>query len=344
MARRATVLLPLLLAALTACSGQKASVVPKVGFIVANSQLNFATEMANGFRAGVQDVGGVEDVVDGPPIVDGPRQLQMFEQMKQDAADGISVFTLSPDLFAGPLAEAAADGIPIIAVDNQPPPSSNITLFVGNDNYQLGQMLADEIVAQVPASAKGKIVLGNNSPGVPVLDQRAKGIRDRLQSKLPNVTVSGPFDTKQDVMANLAAWRTLVRANPGALAFLGTGDADGWNLAQIRRSTRAKWLAGAFDLDPKALAAVKDGDLVLVSPEHYIKGDIAGRLQAQHAKDGTPLPAGWIYTPGLAVTKANVDSVTARQKSLEARRAYFTPLVTRILADPSSLRPLDQAR
>jgi len=345
MGRRVFLLTAAAVAALAACSGGGAeSETPKVGFVVANSRLNFATEMSDGFRTGVQQVGGVEEVVTGPPIVDGPKQLQMFEELANETQDGISVFTLSPDLFAAPLAEAVEEGIPVIAVDNQPPPSSNVTLFVGNDNYELGQMLADEVIAELPAGAKGKIVVGNNSPGVPVLDQRAKGIRDRLRTKLPGVSVVGPYDTKQDVAANLVAWRTLARANPNALAFLGTGDADGWNLAQLRRETRGKWFAGAFDLDPKALQAVKDGDLVLVSPEHFVKGAIAGRLQAQHAKDGTPLPAGWIYTPGLAVTKANVDSIMARQASLEAKEDYFIPLVGKILGDPSHLRPLDQAR
>ena len=154
------------------------------------------------------------------------------------------------------------------------------------------------------------------------------------------MTSFGPLDTKQEVAANQAAWRTLVKVNPHALAFIGTGDADGWNLAKIRRSTKGKWRAGAFDLDPKSLKAVKDGDLVLVSPEHFLKGAVAGRLQAQHAKDGKPLPKGWIYTPGLAVNRDNIDEVTARQTSPETKAAALSPEIDKIIADSAHPRPL----
>jgi ribose transport system substrate-binding protein len=80
-----------------------------------------------------------------------------------------------------------------------------------------------------------------------------------------------------------------------------------------------------------------------MSPEHFVKGCLAGRLQAKHAKSGKPLPEGWLYTPGLAVNEANIDAVIARQASSEAREAYFAPQIDKILGDKSYLRPLDQA-
>lgn len=333
----------LLALGLTACaSGQGgADGRPRaVAFVVANTELNFSKEMAEGFRSGVAQVGGVRQEVVGPPIVDGVKQLQMFQSLTKSTKGGISVCTLSPEIFASPLADAVHSGIPVIAVDSPPLPSSNVSLFVGNDNYELGKLLADQVIAELPADATGRIVIGTSSPGVPVLDRRARGIRDEIKAKLPGVTTFGPLDTKQEVVANLAAWRTLVKVNPKALAFIGTGDADGWNLAQIRRSTKGKWLAGAFDLDLKSMTAVRAGDLVLVSPEHFIKGAVAGRLQAQHAKDGKPLPKGWIYTPGLAVNRGNIDAVLARQATPAAEAAALNAQIDKVLGDASSLRPL----
>jgi ribose transport system substrate-binding protein len=343
-ARRTAVLTVVLVAAVTACSSAaKPRAHPRVGFVVANAQLNFATEMADGFRAGVGQVGRVEQTVVGPPIVDGPHQVQMFQEMAKETWDGIGVFTLSPELFAAPMAEAVRRGIPMVAVDNPPPPASGVTLFVGNDNYRLGRSLGEEIAGGLPAGATGKVIIGTAAPGVRVLDRRADGVRDELRERFPAVTVLGPFDSKQDVAANLVAWQTLVRANPDALAFIGTGDADGWNLVSIRRSTHGTWLAGAFDLDLKALDGVKGGDLVLASPEHFVKGAVAGRLLAEHARDGRPLPEGWIYTPGLVVNRRNIDEIIARQASLDTKRAWFAPVVERILHDRSYLRPLSQA-
>jgi ribose transport system substrate-binding protein len=312
-----------------------------VSFVAANSQLDFAVEMMDGFRYGVGLVGGVAHVEVGPPTVDGPRELQLFQSAPKSAADGVSVFTLSPELFAEPMAAAVRAGIPVVAVDNPPLPGSHVPLFIGNDNYQLGQMLADQAINRLPADAAGTVVIGTTTPGVAVLDLRAKGMRDEFGKHLPRVTVIGPFDTKQDTLANLAAWRLLVQTNPHALAFLGTGDADGWNLAAIRRQTHGAWLAGAYDLDPRSLQAVKEGNLLIVSPEHFVKGALAGQLQALHARDGTPLPTGWIFTPGLDVTTANVDQIIRRQTSAPTREAWFAAPVDRMLHHLNDyLRPL----
>lgn len=329
-----------------ACSAgpSQPSAKPHVAFVVANTQLNFSREMEAGFLAGVRQVGGVQAHVTGPDIVDGPREVRMFRTAARKAPGGVSVFTLSPDLFVGPMSTASDNGLPLIAVDSPPPLSAGVSLFVGNDNNELGKLLADVVIARLPAGARGTVVIGTSGPGVPVLDNRADGIRAEFARKLPGVKVLGAFDTKQEVGANLAAWETLVTANPHALAYLGTGDADGWNLAAIRARTRATWIAGAFDLDPKALKAVKAGALLLVSPEHFVKGAVAGRLQATHAKDSTDLPRGWVYIPGLAVTPDNVDAIVARQASAATKEAALGPEIDSIIAHlAKQMRPLDQA-
>jgi ribose transport system substrate-binding protein len=341
-----TVLLALsLVASLAACSSQTASAGPmKVTLMVANTQLNFAREMGYGFDSGVREVSGVQSAVIGPDIVDGAKEVQLFQNVAATKTDGISVFTLSPELFAAPLTRAARQGVPLIAVDNPPAPGSSVDTFVGNDNFKLGEMLAGEVAARLPANATGSIVLGTTQPGVQVLDRRISGMRSELRKRLPSARVLGPFDTKQEVAANLAAWRILSQANPHALAFLGSGDADGWDLAAIRKSTHGAWIAGAYDLDPRSLAAVKAGDLLLVSPEHFVKGAVAGRLQAEHAKTGQALPKGWIRTDGLAVTPTNVDAIIVRQASQAAREKWFAPILARMFSDRSKyLFPLSQA-
>jgi ribose transport system substrate-binding protein len=313
---------------------------PKIGFVLATLKLSFAAAMADGFRTGVEQVGGVDLEVVAPDIVDNAQQLRMFNDLTKTAKSGISIYTLSPEVFNQPMADAVKSHIPIIAVDNPPPPSSGVKLFIGNDNYELGKLLAQQVIAKLPPNATGKIVLGSNAPGAVVLDRRARGMRDEIKATLPNVKVLGPFDTKQEVAANLAAWDTLTTVNNDALAFLGTGDADGWNLAETRKRKKARWVAGAFDLDPKSLAAVKAGNLVLVSPEHFVKGEVAGRLQAQHAKDGEPLPQGWLYIPGLAVNSSNIDAVAARQASIKTTAAAVATQVDTILHDVSYLRSM----
>jgi ribose transport system substrate-binding protein len=313
--------------------------------IVANSRLSFTQETVFGFRAGVSEVGGVDYTVTGPPGLDAPGAVRMFEEATATAKDGITV-QVPADLIAEPLAAAGRTGIPLIAVEPTPLPGSQVKLYIGNDNYQLGQMLASEAIRRLPAGAAGTVVIGTPVPGLPTLDARASGIRDEFRKRLPRVQVLGPFDTKREPIGSLIAWRALRRANPHALALLGTGDTDAQSLAKLHKLSGGSWLAGAFHLDPRSVKAVKDGALfALVSPEHFLMGAIAGRLQAERAKSGKALPQGWIATPGLLATSANIDEIIRRQSSQATREQWFRAELDRILGDLSPLlRSLDQAR
>jgi ribose transport system substrate-binding protein len=345
-ARRAIAALAVggLVAVLAACgggdAGSEAQSEPTVSLTVPAQSLNFSQEVAEGFEYAVGAVGGVSARIGGPPFVDGPAQLKVFQDLTTESTDGGAVFTSAAQIFANPLAEAARKGIPLVAVDSPPAPSSQVGLYIGNDNVELGRMLAGEIIAELPPdTSSGTIVLGTTSPGSYVLDSRIAGMQAEFRERLPGVTLKGPIDTKRDVEANRATWGALIKANPEALAFAGTGDADAMSLAAWHEDLKGGWAAGAFDLEPKALLAVKRGDLVVVSPEHYLKGVLAGRLLADRAKNGTALPAGWLRTPAVTVTRANVDEVINRQSDPAAKQAWYAAQADRLLANPT-LEPM----
>jgi len=317
---------------------------PGVAFLAADAALDVTQEMTFGFGFGVERVGGVAHDESGTTVGDTARQFTNLRKLRKSHPGGLSVFTQSPELLATTLAQTIESGTPVVAVDSPPATGSGVTLYIGNNNYLLGTMLAEQAADRLPAATAGVVVLGTSVPGAPALDLRVTGIRDELRRRLPHVQVLGPFDTKQDPVANRAAWHTLVGANPGALAFLGTGDADSQNLAAIRLRTGGTWLAGGFGLDRRALHAVRSGNLLLVSPEPFLQGAVAGMLQAEYAKSGAPLPRGWIVTPGLPVTAANIDEIMARQESLGNRTRWFQQVIDAIVTRPEAyLHPLDAA-
>ncbi|MDT7581890.1 MAG: ribose transport system substrate-binding protein, partial [Pseudonocardiales bacterium] len=80
---------------------------PAIALVVANVGLNYSQEMAAGFRAAVGAADGVGVQVVGPEIVDGPREVEQFGELIDRHTDGISLFTLHPDLFVESLARAA---------------------------------------------------------------------------------------------------------------------------------------------------------------------------------------------------------------------------------------------
>ncbi|MPZ84589.1 MAG: substrate-binding domain-containing protein [Actinophytocola sp.] len=322
----------LLLAGCGATSG--GSEATKLGFAVATTSEDFAQQMADGGEYAAAKFDGVELQVSGPPGVDGPAEVKLLQDLGRTAVDGIAVENLAPDLFVRPMADLVDQDRRLVAVDTVPLDGSNVATYVGNDNAAIGRMLAEEAIRLLGQDASGTVVVGTTVPGVPVLDQRANGIKEAFAEKLPNVKVLGPFETKIEPTLNFGIWNGLVKANPRALAFLGTGDQDSYNLAKIKQENNGTYLT-----------AVEDGtNFATLSPEHFMKGAVAIRMLAEAATEDKPMPEGWVDSGALLVTKDNVAEIIARQESDSAKDEWFGPKLDEFFADlDSHTRPLGEA-
>jgi len=345
MKRTLVVVACLLLSACGSSTGDSGSKL-KMGIAVANISLNFAHEMVEGAQSAAEHEGGVDFKAVGPPNTDGPAEQQLFTNLTQTNPDGVVLENLDPPIFTRPAAQAIDKGVPVVALDTSPSDGSKITCYVGNDNYDLGVQLATELLKRLPPSPSGSVVVGVPNPGTPVLDSRAKGIKDTLNQKAPGITVLGPFQTYSDPNQNYGAWAALVHANSSALAFLGVGDADSYDLAKIKQTEKGKYLVAGADVDAKTLQGVKDGlDFVTIDPEHFLKGYVVTALLIRSVKEKKPLPQGWLRMPGLVVDSSNIDRVIQRQTSPQAAYEFYKPEIDKILADPQSyLKPMAEAR
>jgi ribose transport system substrate-binding protein len=344
---RSVLAVGLLAATLTACanseeqagSGQQREVL----YMPAGKSLPFMAQMATGFEFGVGQVPGATGKVIGPEQMDPVAQMKMLQEQVAQGAASISLSVSFATLNDDPIGEAAAKNVQLVAVDTPPLPGSPIKLYVGNDNYALGKLLADTLADQLPAGAAGKVVLGSPRNGVPQLDARALGFRERLRERVPKARVVGPLDTDERPDAAAIMWQSITKAQKDAIAFASVG-ASARILADLRQKQNAKWLAASFDVEPKALEAVKRGELVIVSPEHFLKGAAAGKIQAQYVGGPAELPGGWVLIPGMAVTKKNVDEIISRDASPESQKAYYSARLDEIVGkNGPSLRPLEEA-
>lgn len=337
-------LLALVLAA--ACgSGAGSDQKLKIGLAVANNSQNFGVEMMNGGNAVAAKLGNVDFQAVGPPSTDGPAEQQLFQNLTQTSRDGIVLMNLDPPLFTRPAARAIDQGIPVIAMDTAPLNGSKITLYVGNDNYEIGQKLADAALKRLPDDPSGEVVVGVPNPGAPVLDSRAKGIKDTLNKKAPKIKVLGPYQTFSDPGQNYNAWSQQVHAHPKALAFLGVGDADSYDLARIKQQDKGKYLVAGTDVDEKTLEYVKKGvDFVTIDPEHFLKGYVSTALVIKSVRSGT-FPKGWFKMPSLVVDKSNIDEIIERQKSPAAALKWYQPQIDKLLGNvDAQMHPLGDAR
>ncbi len=317
-----------------------------MGIAVANASLNFANEMSDGASGAAKNAGNIDFQVVGPPDTDGPAEVQLFQNLVTTATDGVILENLDPPIFTRPAADAVAKGVPVVALDTSPMPGSNVTFYVGNDNYDLGVQMAHELLKNLGSDPKGEVVVGVPNPAAPVLANRAKGIMDTLKAEAPGIKLFGPYETYSEPTKNYGAWSAQVHAHADALAFLGVGDADSYDLAKLKQEQNGKWLTAGFDVDGKTLQAVKDGlNFMTMDPEHYLKGYIASAMLIDQVRNGKKLPEGWFVSPGFIVTKDNVDEVIKRESNTDAAYQWYKPQIDKLLGDPqSNVKPMDQAR
>jgi ABC-type sugar transport system substrate-binding protein len=321
-----------LVVAATAQSAQK-----NVAFVYWDTTTNAFQEMALGVKQAAKESKGVNLLSTAPNASNPSEVVSKFQSATQTSKDGIVLQALVADLFARPVKDATAAGIPVIAIDAPPPANAGVDLFVSNDNVEVGRMLAREIIKSIPADAKGEIVLGTTGPGVPPLEQRLTGMQEIIKKERPNVSIVGPLNTNGTGGAsqNYEIWNGIIKAHPDALAFMAPSNADAASLATYQRQTGKKLLVGGCDLEPIALQGVKDGYIkALGSPEHWLKGYIAMKLLINHAQKGSVIPKGFWNSGALLITRENINAMIVRQGSEQTRAAYFKPIAAKQLANP----------
>jgi ribose transport system substrate-binding protein len=314
----------------------------KLATVTASTTQNAFQEMANGSTAAAQKY-GVSLSELAPNGIDPAQEVQEFQAAAQTSQNGIAYMTTAPDVFSHPTKTATDQGVPVVAMDAAPLPGSGVTTLVGNDNVALGASVATELIKKIPASATGEVVIGNDIPGLPLLDARVKGMMDVIKAKRPNVTIVGPLNVGAEPADNYNHWNALVKAHPNALAYLEPGDQGAVSFKQITAQTGKTYVMGGCDVDPTALQAVKEGSVtVLGDPWHFMKGYIATTLLANHAIDKKALPQGWWNSGAGLVTSGNVDQVIAREQSNKARAAFFQKEIDKQLGSPP-VKPLSAA-
>lgn len=310
----------------------------KLAVVTASTTQNAFQEMADGAEAAAEHE-GVSISSSAPNGVNPTQEVSQFLAAAHTAKNGIAIMTTAPEDFVRAYNQAVEENVPVVTMDAPPPTGSKVTTYVGNNNVAVGEGLATYMLKKLPQT--GEVVIGNDIPGLILLELRIKGMEAVLKKERPGLKIAGPYAVGSEPAENYDHWSNLVKAHPNAVAFMAPGDQDAVSLYRIQKQNGVHYLVGACDVDPIALEAVKDGYVdALGDPYHYMKGYIAGTLLAQHAK-GKTLPEGW-WNPGQGiVTPENINEIIKRESSAADRYAFYKPLIEKELADPSAyLKPL----
>ena len=142
---------------------------------------NFAQEMALGAKAAADDTPGVK--LTECRARRGQRAASRCSSSRPRRApskDGVAMMTLTPDLFIRPLQTAASQNVPLVAVD----------VAAAQGHRGRGQAPDRQLQRRdrrrtwprrcspkIPEDAKGEILIGTDTPGLPVLEQRNAGLQ-----------------------------------------------------------------------------------------------------------------------------------------------------------------------
>jgi ribose transport system substrate-binding protein len=161
----------------------------KLAFVYPTTETNFGQEMALGAKAAADDRPGVELKESAPANVDGPKEVQLFQAATRTSEDGVAMMTLTPDLFLRPLLTAGQQGVPLVAVDVPPAKGAEkaAKLLIGNSNVGIGEDLAKALLPKIPEDASGEVLIGTDTPGLPVLEQRNQGFKEVMAKERPNL-------------------------------------------------------------------------------------------------------------------------------------------------------------
>ena len=300
--------------ALPAQTGGTASAASslKIGYV-----LHGQNDFTQVIKKGAEDAGNdlnLDVQVNGPVGFNSHDAIAIFEGMVQKKEDGLVVVPMPGDDWIVPIKGAVDAKIPV-ATANITSPKSAAELWIGQDEYQSGVILANELKKILEADGKktGKILVGICKPGVDVLEQRYQGFKKGMEGT--GYQVTQPYNVNTENTANYSQWESLAGANKDMVAAVGLCSMDIPNMSKLKARLKAPWAVAGYDLNIETLDAIKAGNCQLTLGQHpYLQGYLPVRALAESIRAKKPMVKGWLDTHTEIVTKANVDTVYNREK------------------------------
>jgi ABC-type sugar transport system substrate-binding protein len=275
-----------------------------IGFVTHSQGDPFIQQIIDGAQAAADDLGITLKVAQQQGSApDG--QLKLVQNIVNAGAQGVAT-SVPGDSMANSLNDIIAGGVPIVQFNLL---SAAVKApYVGEKSTQSGRILGKAIVDKLGgAAAKGKVIIGNCFPGLTVLENRGKGVKESLTTA-PGVSVLGPFDVKVSAVENYNHWEQLYAANPDAIALVGLCAPDVASLGKLSAANADKFVGGGYDLTAQNLQAVKDGHAyVTLGQSAFVQGYLPVALLVHAIKNKKTLDIGFYNAGTQRVTATSVD-------------------------------------
>jgi len=275
-----------------------------------NEQALFFKQMQEGAEGAAKKAGVKLDVFNAQ---DKPvEQNNAIETYIQQKVAGILVDAIDVNGLMPAIQQAAAAGIPIVAVDAVLPANGPQKAQIGVDNVKAGELLAATFLPYVKSSMGGKAKVGVvGALNSFIQNQRQKAFLDAINGQ-PGISFAGVVDGRNVQDSALTAAETLMTANPDMTAIYATGEPAllGAIAAVESQGKQDTVKVFGWDLTAQAIKGIDAGYVVAVvqqSPSGMAAAGIEALVKI--SQGGTVDKV--ISVPVEIVTKANVDPYRA---------------------------------
>ncbi|WP_248323854.1 MULTISPECIES: sugar-binding protein [unclassified Caballeronia] len=246
-----------------------------------------------------------------PQNTQGSTQVQIIEDLISRHVDGIAISVNEPKSVEGVIKRAAQSGVKVLTYDSDSPKSGR-SMYIGTNNVQAGETMADTMGRAL--NGKGEVAIVTGQLGAVNLNERIAGIKKGL-AKYPGIKIVETQGTDDDLARGVSVVETTLRAHPNLNGIFGVSQVGGPAVAKVLNTKEFGAMKGklevlAFDDLPDTLKGLRDG---------YIQGIMVqrpvtmGSLAVQHLVaqiQGKETQEKDIDTGVTVVTKDNIGSYT----------------------------------
>jgi len=279
---------------------------PRIGLAVANLQADFFNQIKQSVTKEAAKRG--MEVVVADARGDAATQVNQIEDFVTKKVDAIVYIPAGATAAGVPVKTARKAGIPIIAVDRNPPDAPADT-FIASDSVASAKKLGEFVAKKT--GGEGQVAILQGQIGTTPEQDRNNGFQQALKENPGlQVVAKQPADWDQDKGFNIA--QNMLQAHPDISVFFGRADAMALGAAQAVRVANVKHpvtIVG-FDGDFAGLKAVRAGTIDATMTQQTQK---MGRMAVQDAQTlikGNKVPKQQLL-PAYLTTKANAAEYIA---------------------------------
>ena len=320
------VLLALLVSALIFpllnCGGSAHAPDEKYFLVATNVKLPYWQQAGAGLTKAALQMKVQAEMV-GPDTYDPKAESEQFQKALAKKPAGILVSVADATVLKGDIDAAAAQGVPVIAIDSDAAGSKRL-MFVGTDNHKAGMMGAKVVAEKL--KGKGTVAVFTIA-GQSNLEERLHGYKDAFDA-YPGIKITDTIDVKGD--PRIAFDKTTELADKGAKAdaYVCLEAVACPEVAEVleRKNVTGKIIV-AMDTDQRTLEAIQKGTITATIGQKPYTMAFMGIKLADDLHHN-PLPAGkdwsqdsfspiptFVDTGASLIDKSNVDQFIQARNS-----------------------------